>query len=375
MSLDFLDRQVFSCSSALWPWAVGLLANVTLLLLGVAGAGVLLRRRSPFRHLVGSLGLCAVVVLPALNLLVSWEWGLAAVARTSWSVLPDGLSFLARPPGGAGLRRALFLVWAAGAALMVLRSAADLGLLWWHARRGAVRAPGRCSRRVAGLARRLGIRRPVEVLHSRTLDIPCTWGLRRPVILLPRSALAWSDERIKAVLLHELGHVRRRDVLFTALSRLACALYWFHPLAWWVERGAREDAERACDSLVVEQGVAPERYARHLLAIVRDARRRMPRLASAMAAESHLARRIAALVRGRPAASRLGRAAVAAALLCLVVPTVVLANVSIPGLMAVEPGQDAPDCSDPAPLEGTPQNDGEGLQSVDPVLLSRAEPL
>ena len=61
------------------------------------------------------------------------------------------------------------------------------------------------------------------------------------------------------------------NIGFAFISRVICAFYWFHPLVWWVERRAREEAEHACDQLVVEQGIAPARYARHLVDIIRDA--------------------------------------------------------------------------------------------------------
>ena len=371
MSLEFLDRAVMSCAAAFWPWFVGLMSNITLLLVGVAVAGVLLGpRRAPLRHLLTSMGLLGVLLLPVLNLLVSWEWGLSAVARASWSVLPETLPFLFQRPEGANLGRLLFTVWGLGAALVLGRLFGDRFLLFWHARRHGLPAPDHTARRAANLARRLGIRRPVRVLHTVALDIPCTWGLLRPVILMPRTALAWSEERTKAVLLHELGHVRRLDGLFMAVSRITCAIYWFHPLAWLLERSAREDAERACDSLVVAEGMPPERYARHLLEIIRDARRGTPSLASPMAGHSHVARRITALVSGRPGAARLGGAALALVLLGIVVPTVLLANVSVPGVIVVDPERDAGDCRDEVPAIETPVRlEPDCLQSVDPEML------
>lgn len=94
-----------------------------------------------------------------------------------------------------------------------------------------------------------------------------TWGLIRPVVLLPRSVDAWSQERLQAVLLHELAHVRRRDFASQLLAEVLCALYWFNPIVWASARSMREDAEAAADDVVLDRGIRPTDYARELLAI------------------------------------------------------------------------------------------------------------
>ena len=170
------------------------------------------------------------------------------------------------------------------------------------------------------------------------------------MILLPRRALDWSVERRTAVLLHELGHIRRWDGVFMTLSRLACALYWFHPLAWWLERAARQDAERACDQLVVEAGIAPERYARHLLEILRDARRPAPGVAPSMAGNSPLARRIANLVDSSRPTGRMPPSGLAAAAAGLLAAALLLAALSSPGPYLDSSHGAALECSTSEPM-------------------------
>ncbi len=283
-------------------------------------------------------------------------------------------AFSAQPPVAMAasyreLRTLLLAAWGAVASLLLGWLALDLGLLWWHIRRSTVPLD---QRRVAGLSRRVGIRRPVRVLRSDALDIPCTWGVLRPVILLPRRAMTWTQEQLDAVLLHELGHVRRMDGLFVILSRIACALYWFHPLVWWVHRRAREDAERACDLLVVEEGVSPSRYARHLLEILRSARRPGAALAPTMASPSHMARRIVELTELTPTASRVGKPAASLVLFTMILSTVLLAAASVPGTPS--PQEEALACSEARPLlESQPEPTWEGPQSVEPELFTPAD--
>ena len=112
------------------------------------------------------------------------------------------------------------------------------------------------------------IRRPVSLLCTRDAEIPATWGLLRPVILVPADVAEWSDERCRVVLLHELAHIRRMDWLTLLMARLVRILYWYHPLVWLAARMQRIEAEQSCDDQVLSAGLKPSDYARQLLDIV-----------------------------------------------------------------------------------------------------------
>ena len=102
------------------------------------------------------------------------------------------------------------------------------------------------------------------------MTVPLVGGVSKPAILLPTSARTWSQERRRAVLAHELIHVRRHDPLRQCLSRLALAPYWFHPLGWLVSRWSVMAREQACDEGVLELGLRPTKYAGHLLDLALD---------------------------------------------------------------------------------------------------------
>src|SRR5690606_23535039 len=162
-------------------------------------------------------------------------------------------------------------------------------------------------------ARRLGIRRRVRLRLLGPDAVPMTWGVFRPVIMLPAGSMTWPGGRLRAVLLHELAHVARLDVLAHAAARLACAVFWFHPGIWYAARAMRREAESACDDRVLLAGVRPVDYAAELLQLVR-AMRPAPAAAAAalpMTQGGGLERRIRAVLdEARP--RRLPRPAVPA---------------------------------------------------------------
>jgi beta-lactamase regulating signal transducer with metallopeptidase domain len=144
--------------------------------------------------------------------------------------------------------------------------------------------------------RQLRIGRDVRLFVSPHATVPMTWGLMKPVVVLPPSALEWTDEERRIVLMHELTHVRAADWVFALAARVMCAVLWFHPGMWWIARVLREDCELACDDRVIASGVRRSDYA-ELLVSAADGRRTIePRVALALARRSGLRARLAAVL-------------------------------------------------------------------------------
>jgi ankyrin repeat protein/beta-lactamase regulating signal transducer with metallopeptidase domain len=199
----------------------------------------------------------------------------------------------------AALLLAAYLLGAAGLlAYLALGSLRARGL-----RRGSRRLDAEPGWRglVASLRDALGIRRPVAVAATRRVAVPLAWGARRPTVLLPAAAEAWDDAQRRDVLVHELAHVARHDWLSQLAARVACALYWFHPLAWVAARRLVLEAERACDDRVLAAGADSCDYAERLLKVAGAARAsRDPSYAAvAMARRTDLATRIQAILDAR----------------------------------------------------------------------------
>jgi uncharacterized protein (TIGR03435 family) len=110
----------------------------------------------------------------------------------------------------------------------------------------------------------------IEVRLSSSKVEPGIVGIFRPVLLLPEGILQrLSAQQLEAVVAHELCHVRRRDNLTAAIHMAVEAVFWFHPLAWWIGAQLIEERERACDEAVVASGADPHTYAEGILEVCR----------------------------------------------------------------------------------------------------------
>ena len=289
----------------------------TLILLAAHAIVHRLRARSAAeRHLLWATSLAAAATLPLLALLFPrWEpewarlgddWPAALAVWTPWAPA-QGADVVVRATGveAASWEAARWLLpmWVAGTCVALLLMARDVARLIRLVRDADLLSDRRCAALCRTAARRLGLSRVPVLLVSRHAVMPMTWGLRRPCIMLPASALDWSTERVRAVLTHELAHVARADWLTHLIAQLACAVYWFHPLFWSAERALGRETELAADDEALGAGVEPSQYAADMLEIVRaSGADDLSRPAMAMARTKPLERRIAALL--QPAANR-----------------------------------------------------------------------
>jgi beta-lactamase regulating signal transducer with metallopeptidase domain/HEAT repeat protein len=301
--------------------ALILLVKATCVLLVALGASLLLQRASAgMRHLVWLTALAGLLALPAMA-----AWGPLPVrmlpagvggAVESWPLrfaqgnprvqggsrsgdseaapasapapvsAPKALEAVPEPAAGSaiGLGTAIAAAWAVVAGALLLR------LAWgaWSVHRIVARArpldDPDWQTPLYEIADRLELEAAPRLLRSDDVKMPFAAGLLASTIVLPAESDGWSAERRTAVLIHELGHVRRRDLVGHTLSRVACALWWFHPLVWTAARRLRAESERACDDLALVFGARPSDYAEHLLDIVSCVRdHNTPAVALAMA--------------------------------------------------------------------------------------------
>ena len=197
-------------------------------------------------------------------------------------------------------------------------------------------------RDLSELAGLLRLRRRVGLLFGPDQVMPMTWGLLRPVIFLPESAESWPEGQRRAVLLHELAHICRWDCATQAMARLACAIYWFHPLAWIAAARMRTERERACNDQVLLDGARPSEYAGELLSLAQSCRsvREISPCATAMARSSGLEARVRVILDPTVRRGVLSKRVLLIGLIVLAAVTVPVAAVRLYARQG--PGEDEP---------------------------------
>jgi bla regulator protein blaR1 len=172
----------------------------------------------------------------------------------------------APPSVVASLPVLLLAIWFAGGALLL----AAWCVRWWRISSAVRRTTAITNGRELDILRRLercgGISRPIALLASDGSPEPGVFGILRPVLLWPSGVGArLGDAQVEAILAHELTHVRRRDNLAAAIHMIVQAVFWFHPLVWWVGARLVDERERACDEEVIRLGSEPQVYAESIL--------------------------------------------------------------------------------------------------------------
>ncbi len=215
-------------------------------------------------------------------------------------------------------------LWLGGWLLVVGR------VVWTHLRlQAAVRIEPRLNDsrvlKVLGNAKReLGIRARLPLLETRRLATPAVFGLIKPRLLLPIGlAGELSNDELRLLFLHELSHLKRRDVLFNWAIVLVQGCHWFNPAAWWAMKRLRLAREIACDFAVLERlaSNARDEYGRLLIKLVTlcsSAPRFTPALTPILNPQPQIQRRIIMISRFKPASPA---AAGVAILLVLVLGT------------------------------------------------------
>ena len=115
--------------------------------------------------------------------------------------------------------------------------------------------------------------RKISIRRTKAVDTPLTYGLRKPVILLPKNLDLTEKATIEYVLEHEYTHIRRFDQLYKFIMVLAVGIHWWNPLVWLMLYFFNRDIELSCDERVIGHGGTEEKKA-YAMALLRMEERR-----------------------------------------------------------------------------------------------------
>ena len=158
------------------------------------------------------------------------------------------------------------IVWLLGALCVLARWTRQWRRLAADARQSPSIVEGVVHDTLRRIERAQGISAPVAVVMSSRSIEPGVLGIRKPVLIWPQHLTGGlSDAHIDAILSHEMCHVVRRDNLLASAQMLVTAVFWFHPLVWWIGARLVDERERACDERVLALGGSPGTYANSIL--------------------------------------------------------------------------------------------------------------
>jgi beta-lactamase regulating signal transducer with metallopeptidase domain len=325
--------------------------KMSLIVLASLAVSFALRRRSAaLRHWVLASGVACAAALPILTAAVP-AWPLPFATPTAFTryddsfrnaesspstrrpAAPSGATAATPAPPDTAMRRgydlgaALQSIWVAGTFIglaILLTGGLRLAWLAMHAHRVT---HGRWHDLAEEISRGYRLRRPITLLQSSHPSLLVTWGFAYPKVILPSAADAWTEERARIVLSHELAHIRRGDWLVQLSAEVLRAFYWFNPLLWVACRRLRLESEHACDDEVMRHGFDGTDYATHLIELARalKPRRSLWFPAPAMARPSSLERRVRAMLNDRLERDSISRGTRAAILIVLLAVTTAVA--------------------------------------------------
>ncbi len=290
-------------------------------LLGVVAWPVLAllrRRRAEVRYAAACVFLVGCLALPVVTFVLQGWWAGPAQGALTQAVTYHALmAFRSRVVQGLPL---LLLVWGMGALVFGLRAFAS----WLWLQRLAHRALEVVDREAQALMRalqsELGVPGSVRLMESTRVRGPFVHGILKPIVFVPLGFVTGMDPvALKAVLAHELAHIRRFDVLVIGLQTLIETLLYYHPVTWWLSRRVTIERECCCDAIAAQACGDPVHLIRTLQRL--DA---LQPLATPALAGGDLMERILRLLRRDPGAGRVPTPLLSVALAMSV--TVILAQ-------------------------------------------------
>jgi beta-lactamase regulating signal transducer with metallopeptidase domain len=260
----FMQRLAGSLLHFFWQGAfIAMLTAVVLQLLG--------RRSAQSRYAVCVAGLVLMAAAPFATFVFYQDTGRTteralmllsiAVAETGHTASASGIQFWAQW---------IVLGWFAGVGACLARLAVAWRFSRTLVRSGSESVPAAVVQMFESILQQLNIRKGTRLLMSVHIPMPAVVGWLRPAVLLPICAVTnLTQHQLRAVLAHELAHIRRHDFLINTLQRFVESVLFYHPAVWWLSARTRRERENCCDDLAIQTCGDALSYAEALIALER----------------------------------------------------------------------------------------------------------
>ena len=269
LSPDVLRNLGLALSHFVWQGAA---------IAALAAAALAVARKATARYTIGVAALTLMFAAPVITFFVLSDSGYAPNVRPRLaSVAAGNVANLkvhqnakvppAEPivPVDVSAMNWLVTVWFAGVLLFSLRTAGGFFVVARLRRRDARPVGAELLALCRDLQQRLGISRVVRYCEALHLDAPAVLGWFRPVVFLPVSVLSGLTEaQLRAVIAHELAHIRRFDAFVNVFQVAVETLLFYHPAVWWLNKRIRAERENCCDDVALSVCANPAEYARAL---------------------------------------------------------------------------------------------------------------
>ena len=191
----------------------------------------------------------------------------------------------------------LVLFWFIGFMFFMIRYLGGLSYIHQLKKKGTHPIPEYWQQKAMNLAGKSGISKGLKILESIYIKIPVTIGHFKPVILVPIGMIAsLPPEQVEAILVHEMAHIVRKDYLVNLLQSMMEALFFYHPVVWWISQKIRSERENICDDIAVKRTRDPLTYIK-ALTTMEELNSHVPVLANAFAGDKkHLLNRIRRMI-------------------------------------------------------------------------------
>jgi len=200
-------------------------------------------------------------------------------------------------PWVAFLRRVLPYIWLSGAVVIAVYLFMSNFLLWRIVKRERPLLDQKTMELFEECKERMGVQTLVGLIASKKIKSPALFGFIRPRLLFPKEMLEEaSQEEMRYIFLHELAHLKRRDIYLGWLTSVLQILHWFNPLVWFAFYRMRADRELSCDALVLSRTgkEKSKEYGQAIVGLLRrfSRSRPLPAMAGILENKSQLKRRI-----------------------------------------------------------------------------------